>query len=207
MQKCIMKNGGILVKFCTTHICDELSAADLPLTKSDKAIIMQYLKKEIPMYAIWKQIREKYSDPTVRLHWISPGDIRTVMATYSSQRHKIEEPGVSSLKSSSTSVQRVKTEPDFDVSPIFAASLLEESSMSVDCGVEDDNGGGVSERKNGLLSVETPTNSETQPSCSSCVKLSETVARLESTAERLTKRIMELEEWMLHKKSIKEETE
>ncbi|KAK6055241.1 hypothetical protein COOONC_07254 [Cooperia oncophora] len=99
-------------------------------------------------------------------------------------------------------------EPNFGDSPIPAASLLEESSLSAHCDDEEDGEDGtVSEDHSKASSVETPNHGEIVLSCSSCAKLNRRVTELESAVERLTERLIELEELMLFKKAIKEEIE
>ncbi|KAK5983823.1 hypothetical protein GCK32_017672 [Trichostrongylus colubriformis] len=77
-------SGGILVKFCTRHINHDVSAASLPLSKSDKNVITQYLRKGFGTRAIRKQLHELYTDPNVRLHYVSSSDIRKVRASLQS---------------------------------------------------------------------------------------------------------------------------
>ncbi|KAK6040198.1 hypothetical protein COOONC_22297 [Cooperia oncophora] len=120
--------------------------------------------------------------------------------------------GKANLVNDTTSASEKKpdhtSEPNFGDSPISAASLLGESSMSVDCDDEDDDGGAtVSEDQSKISSVETPNHANTELGCSSCAKVNERMTQLESTVERLTERLIELEELLLFKKSIKEERE
>uniref|UniRef100_W6NKT4 Zinc finger domain containing protein n=1 Tax=Haemonchus contortus TaxID=6289 RepID=W6NKT4_HAECO len=208
LQKYIARSGGILVKFCTKHIGHDLDAISLPLSKSDKNLIAQYLEQGLPSKTIRKKIREKYTDPSVKLHWISSSDIKNVMASINLQRRKLKNMGVSTAEAGSSinGVQQTDTEHNFDDSSISAASLLEDSSMSIAHDEESGDEGSVrGDAQNGDLASKAPIPVETLLSCSSFVELNEKVAQLGSTLEKINERLLNLEDSKLFHNAIKEE--
>uniref|UniRef100_W6NFU9 Protein T20F7.1 n=1 Tax=Haemonchus contortus TaxID=6289 RepID=W6NFU9_HAECO len=173
LQKYIARSGGILVKFCTKHIGHDLDAVSLPLSKSDKNLIAQYLEQGLPSKTIRSKIREKYTDPSVKLHWISSSDIKNVMASINLQRRKLKNMGVTTAEAGSSvnGMQQTSTEQDFDDSSISAASLLEDSSMSIDYDGEEGSVSGDAQNEVSALKASIPP--EALPNGSSFVKLSE----------------------------------
>ncbi|KAK6012769.1 hypothetical protein OSTOST_22055 [Ostertagia ostertagi] len=102
LNEYVYDDGTVFVKFCVRHISHDVSAASLPLTKKDRDIIASYLKLNVDEDSVRDLIREDYNDPSTRLYWIRPADIRRAMSSLAWQKRKQREAGSTTFRKSAT---------------------------------------------------------------------------------------------------------
>ncbi|KAK6011800.1 zinc finger, C2H2 type [Ostertagia ostertagi] len=181
-------NGLITVRYCLKHVNHDFSHARLPLSNADKAVIAQYSQQTHDAEVIQNMIRQAYTDPETKLHWVSTSEIKRVLT---------------SLVRSVREEARDSMNVDFDDGPVFASALLQSPPDKDDdsdcCIISDD-----------AVSVQSPDpgiQAESLLGCSSCAKLSERVAELEAIVKRLNSRVIELEDAQLFSGVVKTETD
>ncbi|PIO73161.1 zinc finger, C2H2 type [Teladorsagia circumcincta] len=196
-----LPNGTVVVRYCLKHVNHDLNYALLPLSKVDKTVIANYCRQSHDAETIQKMIRQEYTDPKSKLHWVTASEIRKVLSSLaSSKRNKVEEVAGTSSKESVKEEARGSVN-DFEESSLFASALLQplpDKEDDSECGVISD--GAVSAR-----SPEPGIQAESLLGCSSCAKLSERVSELEAIVKRLNSRVIELEDAQLFNGIVKTE--
>nr|CDJ81866.1 Hypothetical protein CBG22545 [Haemonchus contortus] len=183
LKEFIYEDGAILVKYCTRHLNHNLSTRDLPLSNTDKNIVAGYLRMGLDVDVIRDRLREEYTDPRSRLHWISTAEICDISANLQYESKLNEKIATSSENSS---VDQALINPTFDDNPISATALLEESSKCVDDRAEPNDDVVDASTTNPAVSAESLLG------CSSCAVLAEKVAELEALVKKLSEKVMEV---------------
>ncbi|PIO73163.1 hypothetical protein TELCIR_04887 [Teladorsagia circumcincta] len=195
-------DGTVIVRYCLKHVNHDLDYALLPLSKTDKSVIANYCRQSHDAEVIQNMIRQEYTDPKTKLHWVATSEIRKVLSSLaSSKRNKVEEVVGTSTAESIKEEGHDSMNHGHEGDSVFASALLQSPPDKED-GFEC---GAISDEAVSARSPDLGIQAESLLGCSSCAKLSERVAELEAIVKRLNSRVLELEDAQLFNGIVKTE--
>ncbi|KAK6043740.1 hypothetical protein COOONC_18756 [Cooperia oncophora] len=132
LNEYVYSTGTVFVKYCVRHISHDVSAACLPLTKKDREIIESFLERSTDEENVRDLIREKYNDPSTRLYWIRPEDIKRAMSSLAWRKRKHRLTGSTPCEASAADDGSEKSSSPlgFYDDPFIPSEALEEEPSS-----------------------------------------------------------------------------
>ncbi|CAJ0588737.1 unnamed protein product [Cylicocyclus nassatus] len=97
IKACFYDSGVVSVRYCLEHIGHAVTAAALPLSRTDKECIAHYIQLGLDVPTVLRVIRKQHVDTKYRLYWITAADIRNTRSGLHLQPGRLHDDDLESL--------------------------------------------------------------------------------------------------------------